>query len=394
VKNLAAFLQRPWFVIQRDSSMKPDLHLKADGGAELAEAPKLPPDMLAMRADPSLRALVPSRVPLPVPGEQDVLLQVLACGVCRTDIHIVDGELPPHRDSVVPGHEVVGRVVAHGPCAGRFALGDRVGIPWLGGACGHCGFCADSRENLCDHPAFTGYDRDGGFAEYAAANERFCFDLPAGYDDVHAAPLLCAGLIGFRAWRMAGSATPRRLGLYGFGAAAHIVCLLAAAQGQEVFAFTREGDLTGQEFARSLGAAWAGAAWPGPPSPLDAAIIFAPAGELVPAALAATAKGGVVVCAGIHMSDIPSFAYRLLWGERVVRSVANLTRADGVAFFEMLGRLTLQTHVRTFALRDANEALQAVRLGRLSGAAVLVPGDQAIPGGPVDGAVRDETNGS
>ena len=329
-----------------------------------------------MRADPSLRVLVPSRVPLPVPGEHDVLVQVLACGVCRTDIHIVDGELPPHRDHVVPGHEVVGLVVAHGARASRFAPGDRVGIPWLGGVCGHCGFCQSSRENLCDHPVFTGYDRDGGFAEYAAANEGFCFALPAGYDDVHAAPLLCAGLIGFRAWRMAGATTPRRLGLYGFGAAAHIVCQLAAAQGQEVFAFTREGDFTGQAFARSLGAAWAGSPRLGPPGPLDAAIIFAPAGELVPAALAATSKGGVVVCAGIHMSDIPSFAYRLLWGERAVRSVANLTRADGDAFFKLLGNLTLQTYVRSFPLRDANAALQAVRLGNVSGAAVLVPGQQ------------------
>lgn len=339
-------------------------------------AAKLPADMLAMRVDSGLRTLVPSRVPLPVPGEQDVLLEVLACGVCRTDVHIVDGELPPHRDRVVPGHEVVGRVVAHGQRAGRFALGDRVGIPWLAGTCGHCGFCTSARENLCDDPAFTGYDRDGGFAEYAAADERFCFALPGGYEDAHAAPLLCAGLIGFRAWRMAGGTTPRRLGLYGFGAAAHIVCQLAAAQGQEVFAFTREGDFTGQAFARSLGAAWAGSPRQAPAQLLDAAIIFAPAGELVPAALAATAKGAVVVCAGIHMSDIPSFAYRLLWGERIVRSVANLTRADGNAFFEMLGRLALQTHVRKFALHEANEALQAVRLGSVSGAAVLAPGQQ------------------
>jgi alcohol dehydrogenase, propanol-preferring len=329
--------------------------------------------MLAMAVDQTARNLVEVRQPLPAVGEYDVLVKVLACGVCRTDLHVIDGELEPRRRGVVPGHEVVGRVVAIGSGTERFAVGDRVGIPWLGGTCGVCPYCAALRENLCDRPVFTGYDRDGGFAEYAAADERFCFALPDRYDDAHAAPLLCAGLIGFRAWRMAGGATPRRLGLYGFGAAAHIICQVAAAQGQEVFAFTRNGDEAGQAFARSLGAAWAGHSNELPPRALDAALIFAPVGELVPLALAATCKGGAVVCAGIHMSAIPAFEYRLLWGERALRSVANLTREDGEAFFALVGDRPVQTHVQTFALRDANEAVQALRGGRVNGAAVLVP---------------------
>jgi alcohol dehydrogenase, propanol-preferring len=329
--------------------------------------------MQAMAADSQQRRLVPVERALPAIGNGDVLVQVLACGVCRTDLHIIDGELPARRTAVVPGHEVVGRIVAKGTDADRFAIGERIGIPWLGGTCGHCSYCRTVRENLCDQPLFTGYDRDGGFAQYAAANERYCFALPPAYDDLHAAPLLCAGLIGFRAWAQAGGAAAKRLGLYGFGAAAHIICQVAVAQGQEVFAFTREADLQGQAFARHLGAAWAGGSSQAPPQSLDAAIIFAPAGELVPAALAATRKGGVVVCAGIHMSDIPSFPYRLLWGERVVRSVANLTRADGDAFFRLVAKVPVHTHVEAFALRDANEAVAALREGHVRGAAVLVP---------------------
>jgi propanol-preferring alcohol dehydrogenase len=314
-------------------------------------------------------------VPKPVPQAvgHDVLVRVLACGVCRTDLHILDGDLPPHRAAVVPGHEVVGHVVARGPQAKRFAIGQRIGIPWLGQACGTCEFCAIDRENLCEHPVFTGYDRDGGFAEYTVADDRFCFALPDRYDDAHAAPLLCAGLIGFRAWRLGGAATPRRLGLYGFGAAAHIVCQIAVARGQEVYAFTRPGDSAGQAFSRTLGAAWAGGSDESPPVALDTALIFAPVGALVPAALAAVHQGGTVVCAGIHMSTIPAFDYRLLWGERVLKSVANLTRHDGEAFFSLVAELVLQTHVQTFALDEANAAIQALRDGQVSGAAVLIP---------------------
>lgn len=329
--------------------------------------------MFAMTVDPSSAKLQPTSKPLPQPMGCEVVVRVLACGVCRTDLHIIDGELPARRANLVPGHEVVGQVTANGPRARRFALGQRIGIPWLGRACGECPFCAMARENLCDQPVFTGYDRDGGFAEYAAADERFCFSLPDRYDDAHAAPLLCAGLIGFRAWRMAGEALPRRLGLYGFGAAAHIVCQLAVARGQQVHAFTRSGDTAGQAFARSLGATWAGGSDETPPAPLDAALIFAPVGALVPAALAATRKGGTVVCAGIHMSPIPAFDYGLLWGERVLRSVANLTREDGEAFFRTVAGMSLQTHVQTFSLRDANAAVQALREGQVQGAAVLLP---------------------
>jgi propanol-preferring alcohol dehydrogenase len=333
----------------------------------------LPSSMHAMTVASSERRLLRVEKPVPRAHGHEVLVRVLACGVCRTDLHIIDGELPPHRTSVVPGHEVVGRVVARGPQARQFAMGQRIGIPWLGQVCGRCAFCGMDRENLCDHPIFTGYDRDGGFAEYAVADARFCFALPDRYDDAHAAPLLCAGLIGFRAWRLAGAAAPHRLGLYGFGAAAHIICQVAVARGQEVYAFTREGDEAGQAFARSLGAAWAGSSTQTAPLPLDAALIFAPVGALVPAALAATRKGGTVVCAGIHMSTIPAFDYRLLWGERVLKSVANLTRADGDAFFNLVSELSLQTHVQTFALDDANTAIQALRDSTVSGAVVLIP---------------------
>lgn len=333
----------------------------------------MPASMFAMTVDPSGRTLRGNARPVPLIAKNDVLVRVLACGVCRTDLHIIDGDLPPHRTNVVPGHEVVGKVIACGPQARRFAVGQRVGIPWLGQTCGDCPFCATNRENLCNQPVFTGYDRDGGFAEYAAADERFCFALPDRYDDCHAAPLLCAGLIGFRAWRLAAEAAPSRLGLYGFGAAAHIICQIAIAQGQEVYAFTRTGDVTGQRFALSLGAAWAGSSDDAPPVALDAALIFAPVGALVPTALAATRKGGTVVCAGIHMSTIPSFDYRLLWGERVLRSVANLTRQDGDAFFRLVADLPLKIHVQVFSLQDANAAVQALRDGTVNGAAVLIP---------------------
>ncbi|HEY8049993.1 MAG TPA: zinc-dependent alcohol dehydrogenase family protein [Ramlibacter sp.] len=333
----------------------------------------LPGSMLAMAVDTAARKLVAVRKPLPSVGERDVLVRVLACGVCRTDLHVIDSELPPHKAGVVPGHEVVGEVVVCGAHAKRFQRGDRVGIPWLGHTCGQCDFCRMQRENLCDAPQFTGYDRDGGYAEYCAADEQFCFRLPPAYDDVHAAPLLCAGLIGFRTWRIAGGAAPKRIGIWGFGAAAHIVCQLGVAQGQEVYAFTRRGDAAGQAFARELGAVWAGASDERPPVDLDASLVFAPAGPLVPAALAVSRKGGVVVCGGIHMSAIPSFEYSLLWGERAVKSVANLTREDGEAFFRMIERLHVRTHVQAFPLADANDAIAAVRSGALNGAAVLVP---------------------
>jgi propanol-preferring alcohol dehydrogenase len=330
--------------------------------------------MFAMTVAPSGRTLRGVTKAVPRAAGHDVVVRVLACGVCRTDLHIIDGDLPPlHCTSVVPGHEVVGQVLACGALARRFRAGQRIGIPWLGQTCGKCSFCAAKQENLCDQPVFTGYDRDGGFAEYVAADERYCFLLPERYDDCHAAPLLCAGLIGFRAWRLAGGLAPRRLGLYGFGAAAHIICQIAAAQGQDVHAFTRPGDVAGQRFALSLGAVWAGGSDEVPPVPLDAALIFAPVGALVPTALAATRKGGAVVCAGIHMSTIPAFDYRLLWGERVLKSVANLTRQDGEEFFSLVADLPLQIHVQAFSLRDANAAVQAVRDGTVNGAAVLVP---------------------
>ncbi|MDO9166511.1 MAG: zinc-dependent alcohol dehydrogenase family protein [Rhodoferax sp.] len=329
--------------------------------------------MRAMTLSSPGQPLVLAELPMPQPQAHEVVIQVLACGVCRTDLHIVDGDLPPRHAGIVPGHEVVGRVVAAGPLATRFQLGDRVGIPWLGGTCGHCAYCASDRENLCDTPVFTGYDRNGGFAQYAAADDRFCFALPERYDDVHAAPLLCAGLIGYRAYRMSGVSGSMRLGLYGFGAAAHIICQVAVAQGQQVYAFVRPGDQQSERFALQLGACWAGTSDDRPDVELDAALIFAPVGSLVPAALRATRKGGVVVCAGIHMSDIPSFQYALLWGERSVRSVANLTREDGDAFFSLIARYPVTTHVQPFALAQANEAIAALRAGAIDGAAVLVP---------------------
>jgi propanol-preferring alcohol dehydrogenase len=307
--------------------------------------------------------------PVPRAGRGEVLLRISACGVCRTDLHIIDGELAPLHLPIVPGHEIVGTVIARGDGAGRFEVGARVGVPWLGGTCSACPYCRSARENLCDAPMFTGYARDGGYAKHVVAREDFCFALPAAIGDVHAAPLLCAGLIGYRALRLAG--TGRRLGIYGFGAAAHLMAQVAVWQEREVFAFTRPGDAAGQAFARSLGCAWAGDSSNAPPHLLDAAIIFAPVGALVPAALTAVAKGGVVVCAGIHMSDLPSFPYSLLWGERIVRSVANLTRDDGEEFLRIAARIPIATHVEVFALRAANEAIAAVRAGRIQGAAVL-----------------------
>lgn len=330
--------------------------------------------MLAMQWQGPGQALRQVRLPIPACGEDEVLLRVLACGVCRTDLHIVDAELPPHRLPVVPGHEIVGELVQAGARVDRFKVGQRVGVPWLGGTCGHCPYCRAARENLCDQPVFTGCDRDGGYAQYALADARYCLAIPARYDAAHAAPLLCAGLIGYRAYVMAGAG--RRLGLYGFGAAAHLLAQVALAQGREVYAFTRPGDLRTQRFALSLGVAWAGDSDAAAPVPLDAAIIFAPLGALVPAALAACAKGGTVVCAGIHMSAIPSFPYALLWQERCLRSVANLTRADGAAFLALADRLPLQTVVTTFPLAEANRALAAVRDGSIDGAAVLIPASQ------------------
>ena len=333
------------------------------------------PSMRAMLLDAPGGPLRLARLPVPRPSARDLLVRVTACGVCRTDLHIVDGELAPHLLPLVPGHEIVGVVAGAGAQASRFPVGTRVGVPWLAGTCAACPYCAQGRENLCERALFTGLDRHGGFAEYTLADERYCFELPLVYDDLHAAPLLCAGLIGYRAYAMTGAA--RRLGLYGFGAAAHLLAQLALRQGREVFAFTRSGDLRSQDFALSLGASWAGPADAPPPFPLDAAILFAPAGELLPLALAATARGATVVCAGIHMSDIPSFPYALLWGERCVRSVANLTRADGADWFRAVAHGEVATSVVPYALEAANEALADLRAGRIDGAAVLMPALQA-----------------
>ena len=315
--------------------------------------------------------LEPMRLAVPAPGPTELLLRVHACGVCRTDLHVADGDLTEGKLPVVPGHEIVGRVAALGAQVEGFAIDQRVGVPWLGRTCGACLYCRRGRENLCDAARFTGYHLDGGYAQYALADARYCFALPDGYDDAHAAPLLCAGLIGYRALVLAGDA--KRLGLYGFGAAAHIVAQVARYQGREVYAFTRDGDDAAQRLALKLGAAWAGASGQRPPEPLDAAILFAPVGALVPAALGATAKGATVVCAGIHMSEIPAFPYALLWGERTLRSVANLTRRDGVEFLRLAPRVPVATEVETFRLDQANEALGRLRAGRINGAAVLLP---------------------
>jgi alcohol dehydrogenase, propanol-preferring len=322
--------------------------------------------MRAMVLDAPGTELRPADLPVPEPAGGEVLVEVAACAVCRTDLHVVDGELPDPKLPLVPGHQIVGRVAGGGQ---RFVAGERVGIPWLGWTDGDCRYCRSGRENLCDRARFTGYQLDGGYAEYAVADERFCFPLPESLSDVHAAPLLCAGLIGYRSLRLVGDA--ERLGLYGFGASAHLVAQVARHQGRRVFAFTRAGDEEGQGFARSLGAEWAGGSDERPPEELDAAIIFAPVGALVPVALDALAKGGVVVCAGIHMSDIPSFPYELLWGERGVRSVANLTRLDGDEFLGLAPEVPINTEVEAFALEEANEALGRLRAGEIRGSAVL-----------------------
>ncbi len=307
-------------------------------------------------------------LPDPQPGPGEVLLRVRACGVCRTDLHLVDGELPDPKLPVIPGHQIAAVVERPGEGCERFAKGDRVGVPWLGWACGECRFCRSGRENLCERARFTGYQLDGGFAEFAVADERFCLPLPGDYPDLQVAPLLCGGLIGYRALKMCGQA--ERIGLYGFGAAAHIICQVAVHRGRRVFAFTREGDAQAQELALSLGAEWAGPSGASP-EPLDAAIIFAPVGELVPQALGDVERGGVVVCAGIHMSDIPSFPYELLWGERTLRSVANLTREDGEDFLALAPEVPVSTEVQPYALGEANRALDDLRAGRVRGAAVL-----------------------
>jgi len=315
--------------------------------------------------------LILTELNTPAPAPQEILIRVSACGVCRTDLHVVDGELTGGKLPIIPGHEIVGRVVAAGAAVTRFKTGDRVGVPWLGATCGTCDYCTGGRENLCDRARFTGYHLDGGYAEYALADQRYSFAMSDGYTDAEAAPLLCAGLIGYRALVMAGTA--KRLGIYGFGAAAHIVAQVARFQGRQIFAFTRPGDDAGKEFARELGAAWTGDSDTSSPEPLDAAIIFAPVGSLVPLALRAVAKGGSVVCAGIHMSDIPAFPYDILWGERSIRSVANLTRRDGEEFLRIAPQVPVKTAVEIFDLAQANEALQRLREGRITGAAVLVP---------------------
>lgn len=311
-----------------------------------------------------------TELPIPQPGPGQLLLKAHACAVCRTDLHVVDGELPEPKLPLVPGHEIVGTVEAKGERVERLAIGDRVGVPWLGHTCGVCRYCRSGRENLCDEARFTGYQIDGSYAEYTVADADYCFPIPADYESAAAAPLLCAGLIGYRSYRMAGDA--ERLGLYGFGAAAHIIIQVARHQGRRVFAFTKPGDRNGQQFARELGAEWAGGSDQPPPEELDAAILFAPVGGLVPLALGAVGKGGTVVCAGIHMSDIPSFPYRMLWGERRIASVANLTRRDGEEFLALAPEVPVRTEVETFPLGEANEALTRLRAGKIRGAAVLV----------------------
>jgi propanol-preferring alcohol dehydrogenase len=320
--------------------------------------------------DGSTPTLAERKLPQRAPSAGELLIDVLACGVCRTDLHVVDGELSEPKRPVIPGHEIVGRVAARGADVTAFDIGDRVGVPWLGRTCGVCPYCASGRENLCDTPGFTGYTIDGGYAEQVIADHRYCLPLPGRYDDAQAAPLLCAGLIGYRTLSMAGDA--RRIGIYGFGAAAHIVAQVARHQGRTVYAFTRPGDDTAQQLARRLGATWAGGSDEAPPEPLDAALIFAPVGALVPTALKAVVKGGIVVCGGIHMSDIPTFPYAFLWGERRVVSVANLTRTDGAAFMKIAGDMQLDIEVTRYPLADANRALDDLRSGRLSGAAVLM----------------------
>jgi alcohol dehydrogenase, propanol-preferring len=327
-----------------------------------------------------------TELPVPDVGPGQVRLAVHACGICRTDLHIVDGELTGPKLPLVPGHQIVGTVTELGSDVERFRPGDRVGVPWLGWTCGTCRFCTSGRENLCVRARFTGYTIDGGYAEQTVADERFCFPIPEGYPDLQAAPLLCAGLIGYRALGLAGDA--ERLGLYGFGAAAHIICQVAVAEGRRVFAFTRDGDEASQEFARSLGVVWAAGSSERPPEPLDAAIIFAPVGGLVPVALAAVDRGGTVVCAGIHMSDIPSFPYELLWEERVLRSVANLTREDGVDFMRLAPAIPVHTEVTVQPLEAANQAFDELRRGDVVGAVVLEVGGVSEAAGARTGSAR------
>ena len=326
--------------------------------------------MLAMMMSYIKKPLQLVEIVTPVPGPDELLIEVRACGVCRTDLHIVDGELPNPRLPLVPGHQIVGTVAGFGSQAAGFKVGSRVGVPWLGATDGTCRYCRQGRENLCDNAVFTGYTAPGGYAEYTVADYRYCFPLPETHGDTEIAPLLCAGLIGYRSYRMAGK-DAERLGFYGFGAAAHLLAQLAVFEGRKVYAFTKPGDASAQDFARELGAVWAGSADEMPPEKLDAAIIFAPVGALVPLALRATAKGGVIVCGGIHMSDIPSFPYSILWEERSLRSVANLTRQDGREFLELAGKARIRAAVAEFPLEKANEALDSIRRGSLEGAAVL-----------------------
>ena len=327
--------------------------------------------MRCMVLDAARTPLRLASLPVPTPGPGQVLIRVHACAVCRTDLHVVDADLTEPKLPLIPGHEIVGTVVALGEAVERFAAGDRVGVPWLGWTCGVCDFCRSGRENLCAQARFTGYQMDGGYSEFTVADQRFCFAIPDTYSDIDAAPLLCAGLIGYRSLRMAGEA--RRLGLYGFGAAAHIIAQVARWQGRSVFAFTSPGDTEAQTFARELGAVWAGGSDQPAPEMLDAAIIFAPVGPLVPVALRAVAPGGTVVCAGIHMSDIPAFPYDILWGERTLCSIANLTRQDGYEFLKLADAAGVKTHVTTYPLESANQALDDLRAGRFRGSAVLLP---------------------
>jgi propanol-preferring alcohol dehydrogenase len=330
--------------------------------------------MFAMMLPAPRRALAPTHRPAPAPGPGEVRLKVCACGVCRTDLHVIDGELPQGPMPIIPGHEIVGVVDEVGDGVAKGLIGRRLGVPWLGWTCGICRYCLEGEENLCDSPRFTGWTRDGGYADTVVADHRFCFPIPDAYDDAEAAPLLCAGLIGFRCWRKASEARPvKRLGLYGFGAAAHLLAQLARAQGQSVYAFTRPGDASAQAFARELGCAWAGGSDETPPDALDAAILFAPAGETVPQALKAVRKGGTVVCGGIHMSDVPSFPYDLLWEERRLVSVANLTRQDGRDYLPMAAAAGVRAHVTPYPLSEANQALADLRAGAFTGAAVLIP---------------------
>lgn len=332
---------------------------------------ELPKTMKAMILESQNQPLELKIVPVPQPQEGQVLVKVIACGICRTDLHVIDGELTQPKLSLIPGHEIIGKVAAIGGQVNGFKIGNLVGVPWLGYTCGTCKFCKQGKENLCDNALFTGYTIDGGYAEYMVADARFCFLLSAEYNKAASAPLLCAGLIGFRSYQMIGI-NAKNIGMYGFGAAAHILIQVAKAQGKNIFAFTRDGDIASQSFAKKLGAYWVGGSNDSPPEKLDAAIIFAPAGELIPKALQDVDKGGTVICGGIHMSEIPAFSYDLLWEERTLQSVANLTRKDGLDFFDLLKSVTVHTQTQLFALSQANEALNQLRSGKIKGAAVLV----------------------